>query len=94
VPPSNGNQPAADPTAKAKRLNPIKRKKIEDRVQELEAAISQAEDEIAKYEIALQDFISADETQRQSQELEQQKSAHSALIREWEALSESLQEVE
>jgi len=94
VPPSYGNQPAADPTAKAKRLNPIKRKKIEDRVQELEAAISQAEDEIAKYEIALQDFISADETQRQSQELEQQKSAHSALIREWEALSESLQEVE
>jgi ATP-binding cassette subfamily F protein 3 len=94
VPPSNGNQPAADPTAKAKRLNPIKRKKIEDRVQELEAAISKAEDEIAKYEIALQDFISADETQRQSQELEQQKSAHSALIREWEALSESLQEVE
>jgi ATP-binding cassette subfamily F protein 3 len=94
-PPSNGNQPAAaDSSSKAKRLNPIKRKKIEDRVQELESAISKAEDEIAKYETALQDFVSADETQRQSQELEQQKSAHAALIKEWEELSESLQEVE
>ena len=40
--PSNGNQAAADKTApgKTKRLNPIKRKKIEDRVHELEAEIS------------------------------------------------------
>jgi ATP-binding cassette, subfamily F, member 3 len=94
--PSNGNQAAVDnqPTAKAKRMNPIKRKKIEDRVHELEGAINRAEDVIAKCETALQDFTSADETQRQSQELERAKTAHAALLKEWEELSESLQEAD
>ena len=92
--PSNGNQPAAaaQPAAKAKRLNPIKRKKMEDRIHELEAAISRAETAIAQYETALQDFVSAEESQRQSQELDQRKTAHAALIKEWEELSEQLQE--
>jgi ATP-binding cassette subfamily F protein 3 len=91
--PSNGNQASTHDAqaAKAKRMNPIKRKKMEDRIRELEAAISRAETVIAQYETALQDFVSADESQRQSQELNQQKSAHAALIKEWEDLSESLQ---
>jgi ATP-binding cassette subfamily F protein 3 len=94
--PSNGNQAAAEavPAGKAKRLNPIKRKKMEDRVHELEAAISRAETAIAQYETALQDFVSAEESQRQSQELDQRKTAHAALIREWEELSQSLQEAD
>jgi ATP-binding cassette, subfamily F, member 3 len=93
-PPSNGNQPAADahPSAKAKRMNPIKRKKMEDRIHELEAEISRAETSIARCETALQDFVSADESQRQSQELDQQRAAHAAFIKEWEELSESLQQ--
>jgi ATP-binding cassette, subfamily F, member 3 len=95
--PSNGNHSApADtaPVAKAKRLNPIKRKKIEDRIQELEAEINRAETTIAKSETAMQDFVSADESLRQSQELEQQKATHAALLREWEDLSQSLQETD
>jgi hypothetical protein len=40
----------------------------------------------------LQDFVSADESQRQSQELDQQRAAHAAFIKEWEELSEELQE--
>ena len=94
--PSNGNQAAAEnsPAAKAKRMNPIKRKKMEDRVHELEAEISRAEDVIAKCETALQGFVSADETQRQSQELDRSKITHSALIKEWEELTESLQEAQ
>ncbi len=94
--PSNGNQAAGDaaPAAKAKRLNPIKRKKIEDRIRELEAEISRAEGVIAQCETALQNFVSADRTQRQSHELEQRKAAHAAFIKEWEDLSESLQEVD
>jgi ATP-binding cassette subfamily F protein 3 len=92
--PSNGNQAAGDavPAAKAKRLNPIKRKKMEDRIHELEAKISHAEASIVQCETALQDFVSADESQRQSQELDQRKAAHAALIKEWEDLSQSLQE--
>jgi ATP-binding cassette subfamily F protein 3 len=91
-PPSNGKQAAADNSpAKAKRMNPIKRKKMEDRIHELEAGISHAETVIAQCETALQDFVSAEETQRQSQELDHHKTEHAAMIKEWEELSESLQ---
>jgi ATP-binding cassette subfamily F protein 3 len=91
-PPSNGNQAAGEaPAAKGKRLNPIKRKKMEDRIRELEAQISHAESVISQCETALQDFVSAEESQRQSQELDQRKAAHAALIKEWEELSQSLQ---
>jgi ATP-binding cassette, subfamily F, member 3 len=91
--PANGNQLAeAASAAKTKRLNPIKRKKMEDRIQEIEAEINRAEDAIAKCETAMQDFVSAEESLRQSEELEQQKSTHAALLREWEDLSRSLQD--
>ncbi len=93
--PSNGNQSAVDtgPSAShAKRLNPIKRKKMEDRLKELETEIGRAEDAIARCETALQDFVSAAETQRQAEKLDQQKTAHAAFIKEWEELSEQLQE--
>ncbi len=94
--PSNGNQAAGDaaPAAKAKRMNPIKRKKMEDRIHELEAEISRAETLIAQCETALQDFVSAEESQRQSEELDRHRAAHAAFIKEWEDLSQSLQETD
>ena len=93
-PASNGNGTSLDaaPAGKAKRLNPIKRKKMEDRIRELEGEINRAETLIAQYETSLQDFVSADESQRQSMELERQKAAHAAFLKEWEDLSESLQD--
>jgi ATP-binding cassette, subfamily F, member 3 len=91
--PANGHQSAIEPAAsKGKRLNPIKRKQIEDRVRELEGEISRAESAIVECETALQNFVSAEETQRQSHELEQQKAAHATFIGEWEELSQSLQD--
>jgi ATP-binding cassette, subfamily F, member 3 len=94
--PSNGNQASGEgvPAAKTKRMNPLKRKKMEDRIRELEGEISRAEKAIAQCETALQDFVSAEETQRQSQELDQRKAAHAAFIKEWEELSQSLQEAD
>jgi len=82
-----------DPVAEAqkKRLNPIKRKQMEERVHELEEEISLVEAAIAHCETELQNFVSAEESQRQAQELEQHKAEHAALLREWEELSESLQ---
>ena len=77
-----------------KRVNPIKRKQMQDRVHELEEEISRAETAIANLEAALQNFISADESQRQSQELGHYKASHAALIEEWEGLAASLQESE
>jgi len=86
----NGSEPAEVESPK-KRVNPIKRKQMEDRVKALEEQISRKEDEIARLESALQNFVSAEETQRQAQELEQNKTSHAALLEEWEELSESLQ---
>ena len=94
--PSNGNHApeSATPAAKGKRMNPIKRKKMEDRVRELEAEISRAESSITLCETELQNFVSADESQRQSEELNRLKASHAAFLKEWEELSESLQEVD
>jgi ATP-binding cassette, subfamily F, member 3 len=88
--PANGNG-SGDPAEAKKRLNPIKRKQMEDRVHELEEEISQTEDAIARLETALQNFVSADETHRQSLELGQHKARHAELIKEWEDMAEALQ---
>jgi ATP-binding cassette subfamily F protein 3 len=92
--PVNGDHSEATalPETKGKRMNPIKRKQMEDRIKELEQNISRTEDAIAGLETAMQTFVSADESQRQSQELHQHKTNHAALIREWEELGEALQE--
>src|SRR3982075_4457027 len=76
---------------KAKRLNPIKRQQMEQRVRELEKEISNVEAAIAHCETALQNFVSTDDNQRHTQELEQHKAAHAALIQEWESLAQVLQ---
>jgi TolA-binding protein len=89
--PSNGNSGSSEPATPKKRLNPIKRKQMEDRVHELESKISDTEDAIARLETSLQNFVSADETQHQSQELDQHKAAHATLIKEWEEMAEALQ---
>ncbi len=90
--PTNGNRGEGDIGSEIskKRLNPIKRKQIEERVQSLEEEISRTEAAIAHLEIALQNFVNADETQRQSQELDQQKTTHAALMKEWEEFSQEL----
>ena len=82
---------AANSEQTKKRLNPIKRKQMGDRVAELEQEISRTEGEIARLETALQSFVSAEESQRQSQELEQRKASHANLIAEWEGLSQELE---
>jgi ATP-binding cassette subfamily F protein 3 len=91
--PANGNgaSETAGPNEAKKRLNPIKRKQMEDRVHELEEEISRTETAIARLETALQDFVSADKSQRQSQELDQHKVSHAALLQEWEETAEALQ---
>jgi ATP-binding cassette subfamily F protein 3 len=92
-PPTNGNQPptSAEPAeAKAKRLNPIKRKQMEDRLHQVEEEITRAEAAVAHCESQLQSFVSAEETQRLTRELEQHKADLQRLMKEWEELSEAL----
>jgi ATP-binding cassette, subfamily F, member 3 len=78
---------------KGKRVNPIKRKQMEDRLHEIEEEISRAEAAIEGFETQLQSFVSAEETQRQTQELARHKAELQGLMKEWEELSESLETV-
>jgi ATP-binding cassette subfamily F protein 3 len=81
--------PAAE--AKGKRLNPIKRQQMEDRLHEIEEEIARAEAAIALCETQLQSFVSAEETQRQTQELARGKSDLRGLMKKWEELSKALE---
>jgi ATP-binding cassette subfamily F protein 3 len=91
---ANAQLTDGDATAapKIKRLNPIKRKQMQDRVRELEEEISLIEGTVAQCETGLQNFVSADQSQRQSQTLDRHKAALASLTREWEDLSQALQE--
>src|SRR5437016_3162616 len=90
VQPVNGNG-AAPAESKSKRLNPIKRKQMEDRVRELEQEITRMEAAIVECESALQTFVSANETQRLTREIEDHRRALPASIKEWEELGQALE---
>ena len=90
----NGDEVAAGLLAaepKGKRMNPIKRQQMEDRLHEIEEEIARAEAAIAACETELQSFVSAEETQRQTLELANQKSALQSLMADWEELSGALE---
>ena len=91
VPVNGDHSPAAEAVEpKGKRLNPIKRQQMEDRLHEVEEEIARAEAAIALCETEFQSFVSAEETQRQTQELANHKNALQSLMKEWEKLSETL----
>ena len=93
VVPSNGNHPPASQSAepKAKRMNPMKRKQMEDRLHAMEREIAETEAAVAHCEAQMQDFVSAEETQRVGQELSQSKIKLQGLMTEWEELSGALE---
>ncbi len=82
-PPNNNGKPA-------KRLNPIKRRQMEERAQELEEEISSLESAIAQCEASLQTFISAEETARLSREIERSRAELQQRIAEWEQIGQEL----
>src|SRR5256884_5516050 len=88
--PTNGNQKTAGALTQTKRLNPIKRKQMEQRVHELEAEIHRLEAGINDCEAALQTFVSAEETERRGRELHQHRTELQTRLSEWERLSEAL----
>ena len=92
--PTNGNKPQTgidSSGSKPRRLNPIKRKQMEDRVRELEQEIAQAETAIAACEAALQSFVSAEETTRLTQELRDQRADLQSRLAEWEGMTKQLE---
>ncbi|HEY1800949.1 MAG TPA: ABC-F family ATP-binding cassette domain-containing protein [Terriglobales bacterium] len=98
VQPANGNGAKTEVTAaeepkveKSKRLNPIKRKQMEDRFHEIEEGIVRLEAAIGDCETSLLTFVSADETQRLTQEVNGRREELQALMAEWEELGQVLQ---
>jgi ATP-binding cassette subfamily F protein 3 len=89
--PENGNHREARAEEKSKRLNPIKRKQLEDRFKDLEQQIGDLENCIAEYETGLQTFVSVEETQRLTQELADAKAELQKKMAEWEEIGQALE---
>ena len=82
------------PAAKApvKRLNPIKLKQLEDRLQFTETEIPRLEESISAAEEKLGVFSSAQESQKLAAEIETMKRQQAILLAEWEELTGQLEE--
>jgi ATP-binding cassette subfamily F protein 3 len=76
---------------KKKRLNPIKLKQIQDRLPQVEEEITKVEAEIADCETQQQSFVSVDETKRVTELLARRREELSALMTEWEELSQLIE---
>ncbi len=81
----------ADPEAKLKRLNPIKLKQMKERLQEVEEEIARLEAAIATAETSLQNYVSAEETQRQTDLLNRSRTELQQRMSEWEEMSIALE---
>ncbi|MGZ4821559.1 MAG: ribosomal protection-like ABC-F family protein [Terriglobales bacterium] len=77
--------------APQKRLNPIKLRQMQERLQELEEEVSRVEAEIAECEKGLETFVSPEETARLAGLLERRRSELEALMGEWEELSSAIE---
>ena len=73
-----------------KKINPIKLRQMQERCAEVEELIEQTEQGIRECERALESFVSAEETQRQTALLKRRQAELDALLREWNELSETL----
>ncbi len=93
--PGNGHAapapPPLSPAAAAKRLNPMKLKKMRERCEELEREIAKTETEIAASEEELVNYVSADETLRVTNILGTQRTALARLLKEWEQVSQAME---
>jgi ATP-binding cassette subfamily F protein 3 len=77
---------------KIKKLNPIKLKQMEDRCAFLEEEVPRIEASIAHTEAALGNYVSVEETQRQSALLEDLRRQLATFTEEWEELMMQLEE--
>jgi ATP-binding cassette subfamily F protein 3 len=78
--------------AKIKRLNPIKLRQLTERCEFLEEEIPRLESAIASTEETLANFVSAEETMRQTRLIENLRAEVESLTTEWEDLTTQLEE--
>ncbi len=90
VPPA---QPVAMPApgASAKRVNPIKLKQMQQQAKQLEDRIAELEAGIQQSELALSDFVGAEEAVRLSNLLESQRTELDKAMGEWEDITRQIE---
>jgi ATP-binding cassette, subfamily F, member 3 len=86
------SEPAPESNGRMRRVNPIKRKQMQERLTFVEGEIPRIESAISETEQALANFVSAEETQRQSASLASLRSQHATLTAEWEDLIQQLEQ--
>ena len=91
LPESASVETAVRPYLNHKKINPIKLKQMQERCAEVEELIEETEQGIRECEKALESFVSAEETQRQTALLAQRKAELAALLGEWGELTETLE---
>jgi ATP-binding cassette subfamily F protein 3 len=82
-----------DPAAghPARRINPMKLKQMQDQAQQLEARIAALEADVQQSELALSDFVGADEAVRLSNLLETRRAELDQAMTEWEQVTEQIE---
>jgi ATP-binding cassette subfamily F protein 3 len=86
------NGAAANGSDKARRVNPIKLKQMQERLAAVEAEMPRLEASILEAEQALGVFVSAEETARASGALDALREKQALLTEEWEDLMLLLEE--
>ena len=75
----------------SKRINPIRRKQMEDQARELEGRISQLESSMQQAEAKLSEFVSADEAIRLARQLEENRNELEATMAKWEQVTQEIE---
>jgi ATP-binding cassette, subfamily F, member 3 len=74
-----------------KRVNPMKLKKLQERLRTVEQEVASLESEIAQHDAALADFKSMEETVRLSEIVAERRKQLEARVAEWESVSAELE---
>ena len=82
----------AGETPRVRKLNPIKLRQMQERLQAVEEEVPRCEAAIAVTEAALGSYVSAEETQRLGSQLGRLREEHASLNAEWEELMLGVEE--
>lgn len=85
--------PAPADNVTQKRVNPLKLKQMQQEAEALEKKISDMEGSIRTTERLLSEYVSAEQSQRLSMELEHQRAALDQVMSQWEAVSAQIEAI-
>lgn len=91
VPPAHPIPIPAPPNAGAKRVNPIKLKQMQDHAKQLEDRIAGLEAQVQQSELALSDFVGAEEAMRLANLLESQRAELETAMSAWEQITQQIE---